>query len=127
MKKNYISIVIGLLAIGGGFTAAHLKEWSINNIANSTTCANIFMSSAEANRKLKLEKRLITEEQIKKMNQKFAEDLELSDYELLYYDNFLRSCKSAIKNKSRHGFYETAILYSIISLIGLNIARALKE
>ncbi len=61
------------------------------------------------------------------MNQKFAEDLELSDYELLYYDNFLRSCKSAIKNESRHGFYETAIFYSIISLVGLNIARALKE
>jgi len=127
MKKKYINAIIGLLAIGGGFTAAHLKEWSVNNIANSTTCANIFMSSAEANKKLRLEKRLITEEQIEKMNQQFAKDLELSDYELMYYDNFQRSCQSAIKKEAKYGFYETAIMYSIISLIGLNIARGLKE
>ena len=99
MKKKYINIVIGLMAIGGGFAAAHLKQWSINNIANSTTCSNIFMSSAEANRKLKLEKRLITEEQIEKMNQQFGKDLELSDYELMYYDNFQRNCQSAIKKE----------------------------
>ena len=127
MKKKYINAIIGLLAIGGGFTAAHLKEWSINNIANSTTCTDILLSKEVANKKLRLEKRLITEEQIEKMNQQFAKDLELSDYELMYYDNFQRSCQSAIKKEAKDGFYETAIMYSIISLIGLNIARALKE
>ena len=127
MKQKYINIVIGLLAIGGGFTAAHLKEWSINNIANSSTCLNIFYQTSKANEKLRLEKRLITEEQIEKMNQQFGKDLELSDYELMYYDNFQRSCQSAIKKESKDGFYETAIMYSIISLIGLNIARALKK
>ena len=115
------------MAIGGGFAAANLRQWSINNIANSSTCLNIFYETSKANEKMRLEKRLLTEEQIEKMNKQFGKDLELSSYELMYYDNFQRNCQSAIKKESKDGFYETAILYSIISLIGLNIARALKE
>ena len=127
MKKKYINIVIGLMAIGGGFAAVHLKQWSINNIADSSTCLNIFYETSKANEKMRLEKRLITEEQIEKMNKQFGKDLELSSYELMYYDNFQRNCQSSIKKESKEGFWETFIMYSVISLIGLNIARGLKE
>ena len=127
MKKKYINIVIGLMAIGGGFAAVHLKQWSINNIADSSTCLNIFYETSKANEKMRLEKLLITEEQIEKMNQQFGKDLELSSYELMYYDNFQRNCQSSIKKESKEGFWETFIMYSVISLIGLNIARGLKE
>ena len=127
MKKKYINIVIGLMAIGGGFAAVHLKQWSINNIADSSTCLNIFYETSKANEKMRLEKRLITEEQIEKMNKQFGKDLELSSYELMYYDNFQRNCQSSIKKESKEGFWETFIIYSVISLIGLNIARGLKE
>ena len=127
MKKKYINLVIGLMAIGGGFAAANLRQWSINNIANSSTCLNIFYETSKANEKLRLEKRLITEEQIEKMNQQFGKDLELSDYELMYYDNFQRNCQSSIKKESKEGLLYTVIMYSVISLIGLTIARQLKE
>ena len=70
---------------------------------------------------------MITEEQIEKMNKQFGKDLELSSYELMYYDNFQRNCQSSIKKESKEGFWETFIMYSVISLIGLNIARGLKE
>ena len=110
MKKKYINIIIGLMAIGGGFAAANLRQWSINNIANSTTCMNIFYETSKANEKPKLEK-----------------NLELSDNELMFYDNFQRNCQLSIKKESKVGFWETFIMYSVISLIGLNIARALKE
>ena len=127
MKKKYINIVIGLMAIGGGLAAAHLKQWSINNIADSTTCMNMFTWTAEDNQQYRLEKGLLTEEQIKKINQKLEKNSALSGYELTLYDNFQRNCQSAIKKESKYGFYETAIMYTIISLLGLNIARALKE
>ena len=55
MKKKYINIVIGLMAIGGGFAAVHLKQWSINNIADSSTCLNIFYETSTANEKMRLE------------------------------------------------------------------------
>ena len=97
------------MAIGGGFTAANLRQWSINNIANSSTCLNIFKSSSKTNDQLRLEK------------------TELSDYELMYYDNFQRNCQSSIKKESKVGFWETFIMYSIISLIGLKIANSIKE
>ena len=76
---------------------------------------------------MRLEKQLITEEQIEKMNQQFGKDLELSDYELMYYDNFQRNCQSSIMKESEEGFWAIFIMYSVISLIGLNIARGLKE
>jgi hypothetical protein len=110
MKKKYINIIIGLMAIGGGFAAANLRQWSINNIANSSTCLNILGSSLKTNEKPKLEK-----------------NLELSNNELIFYDNFQRNCQLSIKKESKEGFWETFIMYSVISLIGLNIARALKE
>ena len=98
------------MAICGGFAAANLKQWSIKNIANSSTCLNIFRSSSKANEKTELEK-----------------NSEFSDNELMFYDNFQRNCQSSIKKESKVGFWETFIIYSVISLIGLNIARALKE
>ena len=101
MKKKYIHAVIGLLTIGGGFTAANLTQRSINKIADGGTCWNIFASSSKANEQIKLEKSLINEEQIKKINQQLEKNLELSEYELMYYDNFLRSCQSAIKKESK--------------------------
>ena len=115
------------MAIGGGFAAVHLKQWSINNIADSSTCLNIFYETSKAYEKMRLEKRLITEEQIEKMNKQFGKDLELSSYELMYYDNFQRNCQSSIKKESKVGFWETFIMYSIISLIGLKIANSIKE
>ena len=96
MKKKYINIIIGLMAIGGGFAAANLRQWSINNIADSTTCTNILLSEEVANKKLRLEKRLITEEQIEEMNQQYAKDLELSDYEIGFISTVFGAMSSKV-------------------------------
>ena len=95
------------MALGGGFAAANLRQWSINNIANSSTCLNIFRSSSKANEKPKLEK-----------------NLELSDNELMLYDNFQRNCQLSIKKESKVDFHKE--LYLQIYKLGENFLKFVK-
>ena len=79
--------------------------------------------SALENSKYRLDKGLITKEQIEKINKELVRKRELDDYELTFYDNYLVSCKRSIENKSKEGFWETFIVMSIFSWIGLYFAN----
>ena len=116
-----------IMAITGGLTVAYIRETSISNILEDNLCTEIFFDAALENSKYRLDKGLITKEQIEKITKELERKREIDDYELTFYDNYLVSCKRSIENKSKEGFWETFIMYSVISLIGLNIARGFKE
>ena len=112
-----------IMAIAGGLTVAYIRETSISNILEDNLCTEIFFDAALENSKYRLDKGLITKEQIEKINKELVRKRELNDYELTFYDNYLVSCKRSIENKSKEGFWETFIVMSIFSWIGLYFAN----
>jgi hypothetical protein len=107
------------MAITGGLTVAYIRETSISNILEDNLCKEIFFDAALENSKHRLDKGLITKEQIEKITKELERKRELDDYELTFYDNYLVSCKRSIENKSKEGFWKTFILISSFSWIGL--------
>ena len=108
-----------IMAITGGLTVAYIRETSISNILEDNLCKEIFFDAALENSKHRLDKGLITKEQIEKITKELERKRELDDYELTFYDNYLVSCKRSIENKSKEGFWKTFIVISSFSWIGL--------
>ena len=108
-----------IMAIAGGLTVAHIRKTSISNILEDNFCTEIFFDAALENSKYKLDKGLINKEQIEKINKELERKRKLDDYELTFYDNYLVSCKRSIENKSKEGFWETFIVITSFSWIGL--------
>ena len=116
-----------IMAIAGGVTVAHLRQTSISNIVEDNVCSEMFFNAAEENSKYRLEKGLISKEQIEKIKQELERKRELNDYELTFYDNYLVSCKKLIEKRSKEGYLETVIVMTIFSWLGLYFANKIPE
>ncbi len=124
---GYTSKVLWIMAIAGGFIVANMRQSSISNIVEDNVCSEMFFNAAEENSKYRLEKGLISKEQIEKIKQELERKRELNDYELTFYDNYLVSCKKLIEKSSKKGFWETVVVFSIFSWLGLYFANKLPE
>ena len=99
---------------------SHISEKLLLAIFWKTIFARkFFFDAALENSKYRLDKGLITKEQIEKITKELERKRELDDYELTFYDNYLVSCKRSIENKSKEGFWKTFIVISSFSWIGL--------
>ena len=173
----FIKIILGdkarvlwIMAIFGGFMAANLRQngrltlinqddgamvstydgdYEYYDPKNENLCGTMIRDFAKVNYEYRVEKGLITKEQIEKKDaerkkriKKINERIEKGDTNVLFEDSeenkksretsayigrFVETCETTLGKKARDGYWPTVFVWSVFSWVGLFVASQNRE